>query len=308
MKKYKILFVFIFFSMFLSFNAKAEVFKDNQTVDKYKNWTITFTKPVQINDNTKQSIYVFDKVTNVNANVVLKLTNNNKSIEVDAPDGGYDLGESYCLNITEDMKAQDNTQIKNPLTLTFSIAQDSTTAPAAFKDANLEKAVRRVIGKETGDLTQSDFDKVTTLAAIDANIKDLGGIENLRNLNEIFLGGNQLTSIAPLGKLTKLENVNLSGCQIGDISPLASNPNLQFLFLSNNNITDITPLAKLINIQYLSLDSNEIGDVSTLLKLTNLTNLDISGNPIKDTSPLKTLSSQLKVKDFDIDSSGNVVF
>ncbi|KOF57639.1 hypothetical protein AGR56_15170 [Clostridium sp. DMHC 10] len=78
--------------------------------------------------------------------------------------------------------------------------------------------------------------------------------------------------------------------------------------MSGNNIVDITPIEKLTNIQYLSLDSNKIEDVSPLLKLKSLTDLEISDNPIKDTTPLKTLSSQLKRKDFDIDSSGNVIF
>lgn len=306
MKKYRIILMFVFFSIFIGFNAKAEVFKDGQIVDKNKKWTITFTEPVQINDNTKQSIYVFDRDSGINANVKLVSTNNGKSIEVDAPDDGYTEGEVYCLNITEDMKSQDNKALKNPLTLTFSIKNDSSAV--TFTDKNLENAVRKQIGKETGDLNQSDLDSVTKLVAVDQDIKDLSGIENLTNLKEIFLGGNPITNIDPLGKLTKLDNVNLTGCQIENISPLVSNTNIQFLFLSSNNIADITPLEKLTNIQYLSLDNNKIADVSPLLKLTSLTDLEISGNSIKDTSPLKTLSSQLKRKDFDIDSAGNVIF
>lgn len=307
MKKYRMIFMFIFFSMFIGFNAKAEVFKDNQTVDKNKKWTITFTKPVEINDNTKQSIYVFDKNSGITADVKLILTNDNKSIEVDAPNEGYTDGAEYCLNVTEDMKSQENKVLKNPLTLSFKIKSSSTTV-TTFKDKNLESAVRKQIGKQTGDLSQSDLDSVTKLVAVDQGITDLSGIENLTNLNEVFLGGNPITNIDPLGKLTKLDNVNLTGCQIENISPLVSNTNIQFLFLSNNNITDINPLLKLTNIQYLSLDNNKIVDVSPLLKLTKLTDLEVSGNDIKDASPLKTISSQLKRKDFDIDSAGNVIF
>lgn len=306
MKKCKIIFMFIFFSIFIGFNAKAEIFKDGQVVDKNKKWIITFTKPVQINDNTKQSIYVFDRDSGINANVKLIATNNNKSIEVEAPDEGYKSGEIYCLNVTEDMKSQDNTTLKNPLTLTFSIKNDS--AAVTFKDRNLENVVRKQIGKQTGDLSQSDLDSLTKLVAVDQDIKDLSGIEKLTNLKEIFLGGNPITNIDPLGKLTKLDNVNLTGCQIENISPLVSNTNIQFLFLTGNNITDITPVSKLTNIQYLSLDNNKIVDVSPLLKLTKLTDLEISGNIIKDKSPLNTISSQLKRKDFDIDTDGNVIF
>lgn len=307
MKKCRIIFMFIFFSIFIGFNAKAEIFKDNQIVDKNKKWTITFTKPIQINDNTKQSIYVFDRNSGINANIKLVLTNSNKSIEVDAPDEGYTEGAEYCLNVTEDMRSQDNKTLKNPLTLSFKIKSSSTTE-TIFKDKNLENAVRKQIGKQTGNLSQSDLDSVTNLVAVDQDIKDLSGIENLTNLNEIFLGGNPITNIDSLGKLTKLDNVNLTGCQIENISPLVSNPNIQFLFLSSNNITDISSLLKLTNIQYLSLDNNKIVDVSSLLKLTKLTDLEISGNTIKDMSPLKTISSQLKRKDFDIDSAGNVIF
>lgn len=306
MKKYRIIFMFIFFSMFIGFNAKAQIFTDNQVVGKDKNWIITFTKPVEINDNTKNSIYVCNKESGDKANIKLVSINNNRSIEVDAPDGGYVPGEEYFLNITEDMKSQDNKALKTPFTVSFSIEGDSSVV--TFKDKNLENAIRRQIGKETGDLSQGDLEGITTLAAVEDDIKDLSGIENLTNLKELYLGGNPITNIDPLGKLTKLENVNLVGCQIGNIEPLTSSTDIQYLFLSSNNIVSITPLEKLKNIQYLNLDNNKIEDVSPLLQLTNLTDLEISGNSIKDTTPLKTLSSQLKGKDFDIDSAGNVVF
>ncbi|WP_234124600.1 leucine-rich repeat domain-containing protein [Clostridium hydrogenum] len=305
MKKY-IIIIFTLFSLCFGFNAKAQIFKDGQVVAKDKAWTISFNEPVEINSNTAGSITVCDPDGN-DANISLQEGQDGESIIVNPPSNGYVPGTVYYLTVDENMKAKDNKLLSNSVTMTFSIQNDSSSSAIGFKDKNLESAVRNAIGKQSGDLTKSDLEQVTTLAAVDDNITDLSGIENLTNLNSIFLGGNSISNLEPLEKLTKLQTLNLVGCQISDISPLRNLSNLQFLFLSDNSIEDISSLEGLNNLQYLSLDGNNIEDVSSLLKLPNLTDLEIANNQIKDVSPLIKLDSQLKRKDFQVDS-GTVVW
>lgn len=302
MKKY-IIIIFTLFSLFFGFNAKAQIFKDGQVVAKDKAWTISFNEPVEINSNTTGSITVCDPDGN-NANISLKAGQDGKSIIVNPPNNGYVPGTVYYLTVDENMKAKDDKQLSNSVTMTFSIQSDASSI--GFKDENLENAVRNAIGKQSGDLTKSDLEQVTTLAAVDDNITDLSGIENLTNLNSIFLGGNSISNLEPLAKLTKLQTLNLVGCQISDISPISNLSNLQFLFLSDNSIENISSLESLNKLQYLSLDGNNIQDVSSLLKLPNLTDLEIANNQIKDVSPLIKLDSQLKRKDFEVDSGAVV--
>lgn len=309
MKKWTVAVTLILFSLFFNFNAKAEVFKDGQIVAKDKIWTITFNRPVQIDANTEQSITVCDSDGN-NVSVSLRMGQDDRSIVINPPSAGYESGAVYYLTVDEKMKSQDSKELDNPMTMSFSIQNDnsnSTGSAIEFKDKNLEKAVRNSIGKPTGDLTKSDLEKVNTLAAVGQNISDISGIENLTNLNSLYLGGNPISNLQPLEKLSNLETLNLVGCQISDITSISKLSNLQFLFLSDNNIQNITDISKLTKLQYLSLDNNKINDVSPLLYLSNLTDLEISNNQITDSSPLIKLDSQLKRKDYEV-NSGTVVW
>jgi len=61
-------------------------------------------------------------------------------------------------------------------------------------------------------------------------------------LRWLGLGGNQISDISSLAKLTNLENLYLYSNKISDISTLANLTNLQWLGLYHNQISDISPL------------------------------------------------------------------
>ena len=58
--------------------------------------------------------------------------------------------------------------------------------------------------KPTGDLLHLDFETVATLDVAADNIADLSGIEFMRNLVELDLRDNEITSISKLSSLQKL--------------------------------------------------------------------------------------------------------
>ncbi|RRD95047.1 hypothetical protein EII17_04560 [Clostridiales bacterium COT073_COT-073] len=80
----------------------------------------------------------------------------------------------------------------------------------------LEAIVRQQIGKLSGDLTDTDWSKLTRLDLTSAYLQDLGGLEKARNLQEL----------------------DLSFAQIDDIMTLALLPNLRVVILKNSKLPD----------------------------------------------------------------------
>ncbi|EAG1723496.1 hypothetical protein BBW79_14205, partial [Listeria monocytogenes] len=184
-----------------------------------------------------------------------------------------------------------------------------------FPDAALAEEIRNKFGKSSVDdiVTQAELNTIRILRVDKKGIVDISGVENLTNLIDLYIAGNQISDITPLLPLTNLENVDLSdnplsdisllsnltslvvlaleGNQISDISPLSNLTKLVRVYLNNNQISDVSPLANLTNLSHLSLEENQISDVSPLANLTNLSHLYLDENQISDVSPLANLTN-----------------
>lgn len=130
--------------------------------------------------------------------------------------------------------------------------------PSDKNNVIIEAAIRKVIKKPTGELTQSDLEKVTgfDLLLREKGITDVSALAGLTQLRELEFYGNQITDVSPLAELTQLRELNLFGNQITNISALAGLTQLTELGLGDNKITDIRPLAKLTNLTELYLHDN----------------------------------------------------
>ena len=200
-----------------------------------------------------------------------------------------------------------------------------TDEVVGFTDSNLEQFVRDKIGKQTGDIYESDVINITELYAYEQNITTLDGLEYFQSLSDLDLAFNSISDITPLTNLTQLNNLNLKGNNISDVNALSGLTNLNNLIIDYNSITSIDCLSQLTNLGLFSFNDNAISDISivtnfndlyeidahnndisTLPDLTGLTNLDslfIKGNPLSTTeyTNLSTLNSQLVNKDFILD-------
>jgi len=185
----------------------------------------------------------------------------------------------------------------------------STALPAVvtFADPVLEAMVRGAMGKPEGDITATEAEAVTRLnlsleleryVSEEAQIKEISGLENFKNLESLDLSFHALTDVSPLAGLTKLATLSLAGNPVADITPLAGLTNLKGLTLSNCAAQDYSPLAKLVNLEFLMLDNSTITDVSPLASLTNLKHLYLDNSTVDDYSPLANIYPNLKEKDF----------
>lgn len=204
----------------------------------------------------------------------------------------------------------------------------------AFDDPLLEKMVRGAMDKPDGDITLEEAGAVTELVlsiewqqepAEGTQIKDISGLENFTNLenlelhfhaisdispltgltklNSLSLGGNPVADITPLSGLTKLGWLTLFNCQAQDYTPLANLNDLGGLLMDHSTISDVSMLSGLTELWWLGLSNTQVSDVTPLAGLTNLKKLQLEGCPVTDYSPLAGIYPNLEEADFTIVSS-----
>ena len=153
------------------------------------------------------------------------------------------------------------------------------SSPVSVTDTNLRVKILETLGKShSGILTAADMLKLTTLAANNANISNLTGLQHAPNLKTLSLNGNNLSNVTPLAGLPELTALSLNNNRLSDMVPLAALTQLKVLSLENNSILDVSPLAALTQLEVLSLSSNNLIDVASLTPLTQLKTLQLKGN------------------------------
>jgi internalin A len=121
------------------------------------------------------------------------------------------------------------------------------------------------------------------------NIKDCGILSELKKLQKLFLGANQISDIQFVKQLHDLECLNLSLNNIADIRAIEELRKLHWLDLSSNQVSNINFLERLTNLESLDLSSNQISNINILDRLKSLQFLSLSRNQIKDCSFLGKL-------------------
>jgi len=206
-------------------------------------------------------------------NQLVTWKSSNKSIAtVDSITGevkGVKIGKAIIIVTTVDGKKTDKC-IVNVL---------PNISPIAFKDVNFENAIRKSINKPTGNITETDVQKITKLSIHELkSIKDISGIEYFTNLREFNLTDSSVSDISSLSRLTKLRKLSLPNNEIVDITPIKGLTNLIFLDLKNSSL------------EYIGQHKNRISNISALSGLKNLKTLCISSDYIYNYNPLESLS------------------
>ncbi|WP_188002527.1 InlB B-repeat-containing protein [Listeria monocytogenes] len=145
-----------------------------------------------------------------------------------------------------------------------------------FPDVVLAEYIRNQLGKSSVNemITLADLDVINYVGIPDnKGIKDLSGMENLRNLEIIIIQrSNGVSDLSPIANLSKLWMLRIDGNQISDISALRNLSKLRDINLSSNLISDISALGNLQIVDELYLNNNQISDLSPIsnLKITTM--------------------------------------
>ena len=124
-------------------------------------------------------------------------------------------------------------EISNSVTFTATASGPSTVA--AFPDANLREKIAEALGKQLDEtLTVGDLLTLTELAANDASIQDLTGLQFARNLTTLSLNNNDISDISLLRTLTQLTTLALDNNNLSDVILLMELPVLKTLHVRGN--------------------------------------------------------------------------
>lgn len=153
------------------------------------------------------------------------------------------VGEEYFLNsIQADQQSyeiifslKNDQEIINKTKIKVKLNHEKTEIK--FADQNFEEAIRDRINKEQGPIYKSDVEAIIKLDVSNSNISSIKGIENLKNLEILNLGpeevdgklknSNSINDISYLSDLTALDQLDISYNIIDDISPLLDNAGLK---------------------------------------------------------------------------------
>ena len=184
-------------------------------------------------------------------------------------------------------KIQNPKQVQN--------VEQSQNTPVVFKEALIEKAVRKELNlSETDTITASMLEDVRKLRIVGKEILEEedsfwgeGHHVDGKDSNFGSVRGD-IKDLSDLAQMTNLEELALCNQEIEDISGLKDLP-LKKLYLSKNMITDFSVLPNLIDLDILCIMENPAEDLSPVGECTGISRLNIQGMNLTDIEFLKNL-------------------
>lgn len=169
-----------------------------------------------------------------------------------------------------------------------------------FKEPLIEQAVRFTLDKPSGVITKENLESIEGIyilgssiyasldefyngkdewfrnGMISGGIQEISDLEEMPNLREVFIGGQDVKDISPLKTLENLEQVEFFNNEIEDISPLKNKQKLFKTGFSFNKLKSIEPLTTCPRISSIDLRSAGTFDRKPIESLNGLDLLDIT--------------------------------
>lgn len=141
------------------------------------------------------------------------------------------------------------------------------------------------------------FEDLEQLGVWHSAVETLDGVARLR-LKSFALRGTLVEDLSPLSTLVSLEEVSLTSVDLTSIAPLARLSSLRRLFISDDELlSDIAPIGELLDLEFLSFRyCPNVTSIDALFGLTKLKLLDLDATGVSDISAvsnMRTLNSLL---------------
>ncbi len=125
-------------------------------------------------------------------------------------------------------------------------------------------------------------ERIITLSAVNADLKDLTPLTGLTYLHGLHLHSIPVSDLTPLANFKKLEYLTLRTMPVRDLTPLAGLTNLKSLEFRFVKINDLTPLAGLTKLTRLTMNDTQVTDEQVEALQKALPNCTIQHHPEHD--------------------------
>lgn len=168
-----------------------------------------------------------------------------------------------------------------------------------FREPLIEEAVRQFLDKKYGDVTYKELQAITKIyiykdriftttdewfqysnewyqdGAVRGTLTDISDLENMPNLEKVYIGGEHIVDLTPLKKLDLLEELDLRGNDVEDISPLADKIHLTSISFNDNRLNNIDVLTTCPELSRVDLHEAGKFDGSPIADMAQMSFLDI---------------------------------
>jgi len=175
------------------------------------------------------------------------------------------------------------------------LTAESSAQVVNIADPNLEQAIRDMLDKPVGYLTEADLQRLVVLDAPRQGITSLEGFTTATNLARLDLSFNALSTVTLTPGFPALEHAVFRGNEITNFTATGPLTNLVQLELSENFITDATFLKGIPQIAYLDLDYNELSAFDPGGELEQLVWLNLAFNRVQNLDFLTRLPSLMNL-------------
>lgn len=257
------------------------------------------------------NITVQDKITEVHEPVIERIIHETMQIPNNEPIYNDDIERMTELYIIGGVVAEGEDLHNVVLESTAYTIDGYTYTPEgqavlqSLQDLEMMPFLERVVVAYQPDLDIRGLESLRNLRELSlvgngltsADISALSGLEELQVLN---LGWNRITDIKAVIGMKKLLSLGVWGNKINSIQGIEDLGFLEYLDISDNNIADISPVQRLMNVQQLWLYSNQVADISSVVNLPKLDVLMICDNPIQNMEEIRSIYPRLKRIDTDV--------
>ncbi len=144
------------------------------------------------------------------------------------------------------------------------------------------------------------------LVAPGNQISDLSALStHTNNLKRLILSDNAISDIRALSGLGRLDTLWVDGNAVGSLVPLGGCVNLKSLNAANNGLSAISGIRTLSGLSDLNLNGNQLSSLNDFEGMASLTTLRVSGNRIRDISAVTRIPNlrALDISENELDIS-----
>ena len=155
---------------------------------------------------------------------------------------------------------------------------------------------------------ESDSSYIPPVEERKPEIDSLEPLRNMKNLIDLNVSDNKLTSLDGIEGLKRLKVLRADKNQITNADGLKGTEKLAALYISDNRLTDLNSMKRLKNLTYLDASNNNLTSVDGIGSLKKLEKLYLSGNQLSGVKGIKNLKKleELYLNDNSIEEIGEI--